>query len=193
MIHPKSSDFQLFQIAADIQASNNRSVVVLIRPWILNQPMTGSLQSACMLIEPSLSSPEECSRVRGESSMLWFLRKGTQIGEGLTTLSYLQCRRNATRWEGECDSTSQATITWDLTEKSKEANSNYNRCLTKETQLGEGPTTLSKLQFRRNQPSERELCWVTVQDRLPEIKEATRNHNRCLRKTQIGKGQNSGK
>ena len=184
MIHPKSSDFQVFQIGADIQASNNRSVVVLICPWILNQPMTGSLQSACMLIEPSLSSPEECSRVRGESSMLWFWRKGTQIGEGLTTLSYLQCRR-------ESVSTSQATITWDLTEKPKEAKSNYNKCLTKETQLGEGPTTLSKLQFRRNQPSERELCWVIVQASQPEIKETNRNHNRCLRKTQIGEGQNT--
>ena len=104
------------------------------------------------------------------------------------TLSYIQLRRKM-----QLSEKVQAKLplhlrrsTW--AEKSKEAN--RNRCRRKETQIGEGHSTLSNMQFRRKNATEWEGNFV--QARLPETKETNRNYNRCLRKeTQIGEEPNT--
>ena len=137
-------------------------VVVLIHPRILNQRGRG----ACMHVDWATLSYIQLGR---ENATEWEGTSQATIAFAKINLSrkiqrsqqkqvsekrnsnrrrtqhfviYLR-RKNATEWEGNFV---QARLP-----ETKETNRNYNRCLRKETQIGEEPNTLSYIQFRRKE------------------------------------------
>ena len=110
--------------------------------------------------------PEQKNSKKPTETGVGTRRKETQIGEGLNTLSYI--------WWGERMQLSERELCWVILQarlpEIKEANRNYNRCLRKETQIGEEPNTLSYIQFRRKE-KEYFLRWTWAE----KFKEAKRN------------------